>query len=152
MSSAVLPLRRPPPARAIKKFRPAPAFQVVSSGVTDFNTFWCRTQRSFQISRPNADSVDARSTSLRRVVAELNPSLFKEWSDEHVATFGMRAALVGAFDFGLWGRQAQSFASSTDDCARLEKMKTLVGTWVAADKDGKPTDEVVSVIKLTAGG
>lgn len=36
--------------------------------------------------------------------------------------------------------------------AGLEKMKTLVGTWVAADKDGKPTDEVVSVIKLTAGG
>ena len=34
----------------------------------------------------------------------------------------------------------------------LEKMKTLVGTWVTADKDGKPTDEVVSVIKLTAGG
>jgi len=36
--------------------------------------------------------------------------------------------------------------------AGLEKMKTLVGTWVAADQDGKPTDEVVSVIKLTAGG
>lgn len=36
--------------------------------------------------------------------------------------------------------------------AGLEKMKTLVGTWVTADKDGKPTDEVVSVIKLTAGG
>jgi hypothetical protein len=36
--------------------------------------------------------------------------------------------------------------------AGLEKMKTLVGTWVNADKDGKPTDEVVSVIKLTAGG
>lgn len=36
--------------------------------------------------------------------------------------------------------------------AGLEMMKTLVGTWVAADKDGKPTDEVVSVIKLTAGG
>lgn len=36
--------------------------------------------------------------------------------------------------------------------AGLEKMKTLVGTWVTADKDGKPTDDVVSVIKLTAGG
>lgn len=34
----------------------------------------------------------------------------------------------------------------------FEKMKTLVGTWVAADKDGNPTDEVVSVFKLTAGG
>jgi hypothetical protein len=36
--------------------------------------------------------------------------------------------------------------------AALEKMKTLVGTWVAADENGKPTDQVVSVIKLTAGG
>jgi hypothetical protein len=34
----------------------------------------------------------------------------------------------------------------------LEKMKKLVGTWLAADKDGKQTDQVVSVIKLTAGG
>src|SRR5262245_26197840 len=34
----------------------------------------------------------------------------------------------------------------------LEKLKKLVGTWVAADKDGKPTDQVVSVIKVTAGG
>lgn len=36
--------------------------------------------------------------------------------------------------------------------AGLEKLKTLVGTWVMTDKDGKPTDQVVSVIKLTAGG
>ena len=36
--------------------------------------------------------------------------------------------------------------------AGLEKMKSLVGTWVTADKDGNATDEVVSVIKLTAGG
>ena len=36
--------------------------------------------------------------------------------------------------------------------AGLEKMKNLVGTWVVADKDGQPTEEVASVIKLTAGG
>lgn len=36
--------------------------------------------------------------------------------------------------------------------ANLAKMTKLVGTWVAADEDGKPTDQVVSVIKLTAGG
>ena len=36
--------------------------------------------------------------------------------------------------------------------AGFEKMKKLVGTWVAADKDGKPTDQVVSILKLTAGG
>ena len=36
--------------------------------------------------------------------------------------------------------------------AQMAKMKKLVGTWVAADENGKPTDQVVSVIKLTAGG
>jgi len=36
--------------------------------------------------------------------------------------------------------------------AGFEKLKTLVGTWVAADEQGNPTDQVVSVIKLTAGG
>jgi hypothetical protein len=36
--------------------------------------------------------------------------------------------------------------------AGFEKLKTLVGTWVAADQDGKPTGEVVSIIRLTAGG
>ena len=34
----------------------------------------------------------------------------------------------------------------------FEKMKQLVGTWVEADENGKPTDNVVSVIRLTAGG
>ncbi|HUR55403.1 MAG TPA: hypothetical protein VMZ71_14815, partial [Gemmataceae bacterium] len=34
----------------------------------------------------------------------------------------------------------------------LERIKKLAGTWVEADKDGKPTDKVVSVIKVTAGG
>lgn len=36
--------------------------------------------------------------------------------------------------------------------AGFEKLKKLAGTWVEADKDGKPTDKVVSVIKLTGGG
>jgi hypothetical protein len=34
----------------------------------------------------------------------------------------------------------------------LERLKKLAGTWVEADKDGKPTDKVVSVVKVTAGG
>jgi hypothetical protein len=36
--------------------------------------------------------------------------------------------------------------------AGLERMKNLAGTWLAADKDGRPTDQVVSIIKVTAGG
>src|SRR5262245_14324337 len=34
----------------------------------------------------------------------------------------------------------------------LEKMKKLAGTWVEAGKDGKPTDKVVSVVKVIGGG
>jgi hypothetical protein len=34
----------------------------------------------------------------------------------------------------------------------LERLKKLAGTWVAADESGKPTDQVVSVIKVTAAG
>lgn len=36
--------------------------------------------------------------------------------------------------------------------AGLDKLKSLAGTWVVADKDGKPTEEVASIIKVTAGG
>jgi hypothetical protein len=35
--------------------------------------------------------------------------------------------------------------------AGFETMKKLAGTWLAADQDGKPTDQVVSIIKVTAG-
>src|SRR5438132_1450510 len=34
----------------------------------------------------------------------------------------------------------------------LERLKKLAGTWVAADPAGKPTDQVVSVVKVTAAG
>jgi hypothetical protein len=36
--------------------------------------------------------------------------------------------------------------------ANLEKMKKLAGTWLLTDKDGKATDQVASIIKVTAGG
>jgi hypothetical protein len=35
---------------------------------------------------------------------------------------------------------------------RFEALKGLVGDWVAVDKDGKPTDQVVTSFRLTAGG
>lgn len=34
----------------------------------------------------------------------------------------------------------------------FEKLKSLAGTWLATDDDGKPTDQVMSIIKVTAGG
>jgi hypothetical protein len=36
--------------------------------------------------------------------------------------------------------------------AGLEQMKKLAGTWLVADADGKPTDQIGSIIKVTAGG
>ncbi|MBS0204440.1 MAG: hypothetical protein JSS49_16170 [Planctomycetes bacterium] len=59
--------------------------------------------------------------------------------------------LVGS-SFTAFGEEKHDHVSTAPRNPGLEKMKTLVGTWVSADKDGKPTDEVVSVIKLTAGG
>lgn len=48
---------------------------------------------------------------------------------------------------------AKAEASKTDPAkAQFERLKKLAGTWVEADKDGKPTDKVLSVVKLTAGG
>ena len=51
---------------------------------------------------------------------------------------------------GRGDEQPTKAASSTH--AGLERIKKLAGTWVEADKDGKPTDKVVSVVKVTAGG
>jgi hypothetical protein len=36
--------------------------------------------------------------------------------------------------------------------AALDKMKKLAGTWLVADPEGKPTEQVASIIKVTAGG
>jgi hypothetical protein len=36
--------------------------------------------------------------------------------------------------------------------AALEKMKKLAGTWLIAGPDGKATDQIASIIKVTAGG
>ena len=45
-----------------------------------------------------------------------------------------------------------SKVAATPAQAGLDRLKKLAGTWVNTDKDGKPTDEVVSVIKVTAAG
>ena len=66
---------------------------------------------------------------------------------------GLVVTVLVAFPLASYGEgkpEAKLPAPPTN--AGLEKMKKLVGTWVAADKDGKPTDQVVSIIKVTAGG
>jgi hypothetical protein len=55
-----------------------------------------------------------------------------------------------AFTTAGYGDDAPAKAAPTHP--GLEKIKKLAGTWVEADKDGKPTDKVVSVVKVTAGG
>ena len=50
------------------------------------------------------------------------------------------------------GRGEDAPASANAAHPTFERLKKLAGTWVEADKDGKPTDKVVSVIKVTAGG
>ena len=50
------------------------------------------------------------------------------------------------------GDQSASGKPKTPPHPGLERLKKLAGTWVMADKDGKATDQVVSVIKVTAAG
>ena len=50
------------------------------------------------------------------------------------------------------GDKALSKPPTPPTNAALEKMKRLAGTWLLADKDGKPTMEIASIIKVTAGG
>src|SRR5262245_6922997 len=65
-----------------------------------------------------------------------------------VAVCMLLALAVGARS----GEKADIKVPALAPNAGLEKMKKLGGTWVAADKDGKPTDQVVSVVKVIGGG
>ena len=60
------------------------------------------------------------------------------------------AAVILAVAATTWADEAVKAAPASNP--GLEKLKKLAGTWVEADKDGKPTDKVVSVIKVTAAG
>ena len=50
------------------------------------------------------------------------------------------------------GDKPEANQPTTATNAGLEKLKKLAGTWLAADKDGKPTDQVASIYKVTSGG
>ncbi len=66
-------------------------------------------------------------------------------------TCGLVAALLLGLSLASYGDEKPA-AKAPPANAALEKMKKLAGTWLAADKDGNPTDQVVSIIKVTAGG
>jgi hypothetical protein len=63
----------------------------------------------------------------------------------------MLIVIVIALGSGIRGDDKTGTAPSASQPG-LERLKKLAGTWVAADQDGKPTDQVVSVIKVTAAG
>lgn len=69
-----------------------------------------------------------------------------------VKQFLLCGLVLAGLSYSACAEDKKAPAPTAPKNAGLEKLKTLVGTWVAADKDGKPTDQVVSVIKLTAGG
>src|SRR5688500_12319125 len=57
-----------------------------------------------------------------------------------------------AFVLAAGARADDAPSKATPTHSGLERLKKMAGTWVEADKDGKPTDKVVSVVKVTAGG
>ena len=50
------------------------------------------------------------------------------------------------------GDDKHEHKATAEKNAGFETLKTLVGTWVQVDKDGKESSDVASVIKLTANG
>ena len=66
--------------------------------------------------------------------------------------FWIGAMMLFALAAPSFGGDKPGAKAKTPAQAGLERLKKLAGTWVMADKDGKPTDQVVSVIKVTAAG
>jgi hypothetical protein len=68
----------------------------------------------------------------------------------------IRHLLIGGLMLVAFGAYAMADDKADNGkaaaAANFDRLKKLTGTWVEADKDGKPTDKVVSVVKLTAGG
>jgi hypothetical protein len=78
------------------------------------------------------------------------PHLFSE--NDMTKRFLVAGLMLVAFGAAGRGEEKPAAAKPATTHAGLEKLKKLAGTWVEADKDGKPTDKVVSVVKVTAGG
>jgi hypothetical protein len=62
------------------------------------------------------------------------------------------SVLVLTLQLGAYGDDKTGNPPPRPTHSGLETMKKLAGIWLAADQDGQPTDQVVSIIKVTAGG
>jgi hypothetical protein len=60
--------------------------------------------------------------------------------------------LVLALTAGSYGENKTEEKKTAGTHPGLEQLKKLAGTWVAADENGKPTDQVVSIVKVTSAG
>ena len=60
--------------------------------------------------------------------------------------------LLLGLQLAAYGDEKTGKQPPTPTNAGLETMKKLAGTWLAAGEDGKATDQVMSIIKVTAGG
>src|SRR6185312_3671302 len=101
------------------------------------------------------DSGGRRSTKERREISGLTECIntipiqgAKKMVRQLVVCGLMLAFSVACYS----GEQSESKLPTPPTNAGLEKMKTLAGTWLLADQDGKATDQVGSIIKVTAGG
>ena len=62
------------------------------------------------------------------------------------------AVLLCGFQLAAYCDDKTGNQPPTPTNSGLETMKRLAGTWLTADANGKPTDQVASIIKVTAGG
>jgi hypothetical protein len=73
-----------------------------------------------------------------------------------ILSAGLMSVLVLALSLASYGDTKTSDVKPAPKApatnAHFEKMKKLVGTWMQVDADGKTTDQVASIVKLTAGG
>jgi hypothetical protein len=96
------------------------------------------------------DLAHRRSTSLWRKVVERHSFLRRTKMVRRFLGCGLLLISLQVTAYGEDKAGAKLPPAPTN--AGLEKLKRLAGTWVAAGQDGKPSDQVVSIIKVTAGG
>ncbi len=66
--------------------------------------------------------------------------------------FGIGGLMLLALVVGVSAEEKAGDRPTTPTHPGLERLKKLAGTWVVADANGNPTDQVMSVVRVTAAG